>query len=190
MEKTMRKNFIGLPAIMLCFLFLAAQVNAAESKEPSPQVKHQRLEAPQLKDMGGEEVVTDYFKVVIPKDWSVAVPLKKVANGGESIVFVSLNKQPAVSLSVIKTQMGAKEIGEQTVANMSKGGMKVGKLEETDSLWHASMLAPGRGEVWFGSKDGVASVTVISGSDVDKANELLSALDAKIKGLFPTKVGQ
>lgn len=169
----MKKLLAGIFAILVCAAFCAQDVAAAQRK------------APPLKDMGGQEVSTEYFRLTIPAGWSMPVPVKKMANNGMTVVFGSMAQDPAVSISVMKTPMSAKEIGEATIANMKKSGLQVGALEEKDGLWHAAISGKGSGAVWFGSSDGTAAVTIVTGKNVEKANELLSAIEPKIKGLFP-----
>lgn len=145
----------------------------------------QRHRAPQLREMAGQEVDTEYFKLVIPAGWSMPVPVKHTPGQGMTVIFASMSKSPAVSLTVMKTPGKAKQIGEMTLENMKKGGITSTPLEEKDGMWHASLSGKGKGVVWFGDNDGTAAVTVITGDNVEKADEILSALDAKVKGLFP-----
>ncbi len=114
------------------------------------------------------------------------VPVKKMPNDGISVVFASMAQEPAISISTMKTNMPAKEIAEQTIANMKKGGMVISPLEEKDGLWHATISKPARGSLWFGSNGDTAAVTIITGETVERANDIFSILDAKVKGIFPT----
>lgn len=189
----MKTLLSSICALVICAAFYAPTQAAVHHRSthnggdtvnaPTPNRK-----APPLKEMGGQEVTTEFFKLIIPNGWSMPVPPKKSPNGdGVSCVFGRMTQDPAISITVMKTPGTAKQIGEATIANMKKGRMKVSPLEEKDGFWHATMTqGKGKGELWFGSADGMASVTIITGSDVAKANELLSAIQPKAKGLFPT----
>lgn len=146
--------------------------------------------APALKDMTGKEVDTKYFKVVLPKKWSMPVPVQEV-DGGYTVVFANMAQSPAVSISIMQSPMDAKQIGEMTLANMKKGGMKATDLEEKDGFWQANISSgQGKGKVWFGDnkEEGLASVTVIVGDGLERADELLSAFELKVEGLLPTSI--
>lgn len=143
--------------------------------------------APPLKEMGSQEVTTEYFSLTIPKGWSMPVAPRKMPNSGMTVVFGRMSQDLAVSMNVMKTPMTAREIGESTIANMKKGGMNVGPLEEKNGLWETTLSkGNGKGKAWFGAADGVAAVTIVTGNDVEKANEIFSAIQPKIKGIFPT----
>lgn len=145
--------------------------------------------APPLKEMGGQEVTTDYFSLTIPSGWSMPVPLVKQPDGTVAVIFGSMKQDPAVSISVMKTPATAKEMAEATTANMKQGGMEVGPLEEKDGFWQASVTqGKGRGKAWFGAVDGTAAITIVSGQEIDRANEILGAIEPKIQGLIPTTV--
>lgn len=185
-EVHMRAVFIpALLAAALCFSTVS--VAAVHNTHISGQtVAH----APALQDMAGQEVDTKYFKVVLPKEWSMPVPVQEV-DGGYTVVFANMAQSPAVSISIMQAPMDAKQIGEMTLANMKKGGMKATPLEEKDGLWQANISSgKGKGKVWFGDnqKEGLASVTIIVGDGIDRAEELLSAFESKVEGLLPKSI--
>ncbi len=74
-----------------------------------------------------------------------------------------------------------------TLENMKKGGITATPLEEKDGLWHAELSGKGKGSIWFGENNGIVSVTIITGDNVEKADEFFSVLKAKAEGLFPQK---
>lgn len=187
----MKNVFVfGLLCAALCFSGIPAMAATHGSHATpdigshAPQARSAR-KAPPLKEMGGQEVSNDYFKLVIPAGWSMPKPASNVPGKGLNVLFASMDKNPAVNISVMQSPASAKQIAELTVANMKKGGIATSPLEEKDGLWHATLSGKGKGEVWFGANDGVAAVTIIAGDNVEKANEILSALDAKVKGIFP-----
>lgn len=57
--------------------------------------------APQLKEMGGQEIDTKYYKVVIPSGWSMPTPIQNAPdNNGYTVLFASMSQSPAISISV------------------------------------------------------------------------------------------
>lgn len=144
--------------------------------------------APELKEMGGQEIDTKYFKVVIPSGWTMPVPIQNYPDdSGFTALFASMSKSPAISFSIMESPASAKEIGEMTLENMKKGGFTSTVLEEKDGLWHATLSGKGQGTIWFGANDGINVVTVIAGDHIEKADEFLSVLQPKTEGLFPKK---
>lgn len=170
------KRLLFLLVFVAFCVFAAGQAEAARP-------------APKLKEMGGQEVSTDYFSLTIPKGWSMPVPVQKAAGGNVSALFASMSQAPAVSINVMKAPATAQQIAESTIANMKKGGMQVSDPVEKNGLWEADITqGSGKGKVWFGAADGCVAVTIITGGDLEKADELLKAMDAKVKGLFPASV--
>lgn len=145
--------------------------------------------APKLKEMGGQQVATDYFTLTIPTGWSMPMPAQKMPDGGVNVLFASMSQAPAVTISIMKNPATAKQIAEMTTASMRKGGMEVSEPMEKDGFW-VSDLTQGKqkGKVLFGSADGHVSVTIIVGGELEKADEILKAMDVKIKGLLPMSV--
>lgn len=165
-----RISFAVLFAALFCFVSMASA-------------------APKLKEMGGQEIDTQYYKVVIPSGWSMPTPIQKAPdNNGYTALFASMSQSPAISISVMQAPADAKQIGEMTLENMKKGGITATPLEQKDGLWHAILSGKGKGSIWFGDNNGTASVTIITGDNIDKADEFLSVLEAKVEGLFPKKV--
>lgn len=144
--------------------------------------------APQLKEMGGQKIDAQHFSVVIPSGWSMPTPIQNAPdNSGYSALFASMSQSPAISISVMQAPASAKEIGEMTLENMKKGGITATPLEEKDGLQHATLSGKGKGSIWFGDNNGTVSVTIITGDNIDKADEFLSVFEAKVEGLFPKK---
>lgn len=179
----MRSLFLPvLLSATLCFSTVSLAANSQVSEPTFTKVK-----APALKDMSGQEVDTKYFKVVLPAKWSMPVPVQE-QEGGYTAVFANMDQSPAVSISIMQAPIDAKQIGEMTLANMKKGGMKATELKERNGLWEANISSgKGKGKVWFGDneEEGLASVTIIVGDGIDKADELLSAFEPKVEGLLP-----
>lgn len=144
--------------------------------------------APQLKEMGGQEVDTKYYKVVIPSGWSMPAPIQNAPdNSGYTALFASMSQSPAISISVMQAPATAKQIGEMTLANMEKGGITHTPLEEKDGLQHAMLSGKGKGSIWFGENNGIVSVTIITGDNIEKADEFFSVFEPKMENLFPKK---
>lgn len=151
----------------------------------APQAK--KAAAPKLREMGGQKVSCDYFELTIPKGWSMPVPIKKMPEG-VSALFGIMKGDLAVTLNVMKIDVSAKEMAEQTLANMRKGGLTAGEPTEKDGIWYADITGKAKGLACFGAADGLASACVIVGTEPQRANELLSAIQSSHKGLFPTRL--
>ena len=108
-------------------------------------------------------------------------------HNGVTALFVSMSQSPAVSITVMETPATAKQLGEMTLENMEKGGIASTPLEEKDGMWHSNLSGKGKGSIWFGDNNGIASVTVITGDDIEKAEDFFSALSPKTERLFPKK---
>lgn len=143
--------------------------------------------APQLKEMGGQKVETSFYQVVIPSGWSMPTPIQTAPNNGVTALFASMSQSPAISISVMQAPVTAKQIGEMTLANMEKGGITHTPLEEKDGLQHSTLSGKGKGSIWFGENNGIVSVTIITGDNIDKADEFFSVFEPKMDGLFPKK---
>lgn len=186
----MRFMFLSvLFAVVICFSSIssaAVHSTHTSSRHNTPTVHTSRSKVPPLKEMAGQEVDTEYFKIVIPAGWSMPTPVQNTPSGF-SALFASMSKSPAISISVMKTPGNAKQIGEMTLENMKKGGITSTPLEEKDGMWYATLSGKGKGTVWFGDNNGTAAVTIIAGDNVEKADELLSVLSPKVKGLFPKR---
>lgn len=187
----MRFVFPVLFAAVVCF----SSISSAEAYDThnsgtyiTPVAHTSRPKAPPLKEMAGQEVDTEYFKVVIPAGWSMPTPVQKNPDGGFSALFASMSQSPAISISVMKTPGNAKQIGEMTLENMKSGGITSTPLKEKDGLWYSTLSGKGKGIAWFGDNNGTAAVTLIVGDNVEKADELLSVLSPKMQGLFPKRV--
>lgn len=138
--------------------------------------------------MGGQKVDTKYYNVVIPSGWSMPTPIQNAPdNNGYTALFASMSQSPAISISVMQAPVSAKQVGEMTLANMKKGGITATPLEEKDGLQHVMLSGKGKGSIWFGENNGTVSVTIITGDNIDKADEFLSVLAPKAEGLFPKK---
>lgn len=172
------KRLLMLFVLMAFAIFTVAQVEAARP-------------APKLKEMGGQEVSTDYFSLTIPKGWSMPMPVQKLPNDSINVMFAHMSQAPAVNLTVMKSPGTAQQMAEVTIANMKKGGMQVTDPVEKDGLWQANITqGKGKGKVWFGAADGSAAVTIVTGDDLEKADEIFKAMNVRIKGLFPTGVNE
>ena len=172
-----------IPLLMLTALFVSGTIIQAEAKgKATGAVK------------AGTEVKTDYFEITIPDGWMMPQPAKTLPNGAVSAVFASTDKKMAVAVTAMKAEMDAKTIAEQTTANMRKGGMTTTEPVEKDGFYTAEMQpkvkkAPNaKGLAIFGANGKECTVTIITGTDMQKANELLSALKPLDGARFPTKV--
>ena len=74
-----------------------------------------------------------------------------------------------------------------TLANMEKGGITHTPLEEKDGLQHAMLSGKGKGSIWFGENNGIVSVTIITGDNIEKADEFFSVFEPKMENLYPKK---
>lgn len=175
-----------LLSCVLLLLLGAGLLCAPISISVAAAATHAR-KAPPLKEMGGQKVETEYFTVTIPQGWSMPRPVMNNPQGVTAL-FAIMKGDLAVTISVMKSNLTAKEIGEGTLATMKKGGIESGPLEEKDGIFHSALSGKARGNIWFGAKDGVASVINIVGLDEKRANVLLEAIDSKIAGIFPKSV--
>lgn len=190
----MLKFYKSLAILFACgILAIGCQANAQDAKpeQSKPNVSGSvgQVKTPPLKDMGGQIVKTEYFSITIPAGWSMPMPVKKVPQG-MSALFGSVKGNLAVTVNVLKAPLSAKEVGNQTLANMRKGGLKTSALKEKNGLFQATVSGKTTGVAWFGgdSKKGIVSAVVILGNDDEKANTLLRALKPVAPGLFPTSV--
>ncbi len=173
---------------IFCFSNISsAAAQSAQKSGNTPTAHAYRSKAPQLKEMGGQEVDTKYFKVIIPAGWSMPVPVQSTPHNGVTALFVSMSQSPAVSITVMETPATAKQLGEMTLENMKKGGIASTPLEEKDGMWHSNLSGKGKGSIWFGDNNGITSVTVITGDDIEKAEDFFSVLSPKTERLFPKK---
>lgn len=116
---------------IFCFSNISSAAAQSAQKSGNPPTAHAyRSKAPQLKEMGGQEVDTKYFKVIIPAGWSMPVPVQSTPHNGVTALFVSMSQSPAVSITVMETPATAKQLGEMTLENMKKGGIASTPLEE------------------------------------------------------------
>lgn len=171
---------LGLLGGFCCAMPQPAAAAAAQAKKTA---------APKLKEMGGQKVSCDYFELTIPQGWSMPVPIK-IMPGGVSAIFGKVNSDLAVTFSVIKVDMPAREMAVESLANMRKGGVSTGEPTERDGIWYADIAGKAKGIACFGAGGGVASACMIIGSDPQGANALLSAIRSKPRGLFPARVEQ
>lgn len=142
----------------------------------------------------GTEVKTAYFEITIPDGWMMPQTAQKMPNGAVSAVFASADKKMAVAVNAMKADMDAKTIAEQTAANMRKSGMTTTEPVEKDGFYMVEMQPKvrkdpnARGLALFGSNGKECTVTIITGTDMQKANELLGALKPLNGAKFPAKV--
>lgn len=177
-----------LVSLACAFLFFGGMVQAAtKHAEPNVSGKVGPVNMPPLKEMGGQNVKTEYFSLVIPKGWSMPMPAKTMPLG-MSALFGTVKGNLAVTVNVLKAPLTAKEVGNQTLANMRKGGLKTSELKEKNGLYYATISGKTTGICWFGADTGkgIVSAVVVLGNDGKRANELLKAIKPTIKGLFPT----
>lgn len=173
----------SIPLLMLTVLFVFGTTIQAESKGNATGVVK-----------AGTEVKTSYFEITIPDGWMMPQPVRKMANGAVSAVFASENKKMAVAITAMNAAMDAKTIAEQTAANMRKGGMTTTEPVEKDGFYMVEMQPKVRknpnakGLAIFGSNGKECTVTTITGTDMQKANELLGALKPLNGAKFPGKV--
>ncbi len=99
-------------------------------------------------------------------------PIQTAPNNGVTALFASMSQSPAISISVMQAPATAKQIGEMTLANMEKGGITHTPLEEKDGLQHSILSGKGKGSIWFGENNGIVSVTIITGDNIDTARAI------------------
>ncbi|MGE9986359.1 hypothetical protein [Desulfovibrio sp. SGI.169] len=172
-----------IPLFMLTALFVFGTSMQAESKgNATGAVK------------AGAEVKTAFFEIKIPAGWVMPQPAKEMPNGAVSAVFASEDKKMAVAITAMKAEMDARTIAEQTAANMRKGGMATTELVEKDGFYMTEMRPKAKkdpnavGLAIFGSTGKECTVTIITGADVQKANELLGVLKPLNGARFPLRV--
>lgn len=166
-------TFKLLPALLLVVLF-PIQVFAA--KVP-PGVKN-----------AGETVETPYFSVTIPAGWYMPEPVKKQPLDGISAVFATTSGTMALAISIMKAGMTAKELAQQTAANMAKTGLKITTPRKKGGFWQIDIKGQANGEGWFGANGKFCSVITLFGKNFADANVFLSALATEYPELFPRKV--
>lgn len=143
---------------------------------------------------GGAEITTPYFSITVPHGWVMPQTVRHMPNGGMAAVFTTENRQVAVAITAMKTPLDAKTIADQTVASMRKGDMEASAPVEVDGFYVVHIepktkKAPNTtARSLFGSNGTECAVTTITGVDVQRANEILSALKPTAQGLFPTQI--
>lgn len=181
----------GMMLLAICtlalFSFCAGQTTPAWAAAKAGSRQAENAKVPPLREMGGQKIETEYFDVVIPTGWSMPAPVKNMPMG-ISALFGIMKGDLAVTINVMKVRLSAREMAEQTLANMRKGGLKTGELKEKNGFYWATMSGKANGIACFGSADGLASATVIIGNDAKRANALLEAIKPRVAGLLPASM--
>lgn len=171
-----------IPLLVLAALFVFGVDVQAASKGKAAVAK------------AGTEVKTEFFEIKIPGGWMMPQAVRDMPNGAVAAVFALENRQVAVAITAMEAEMDAKTIAEQTAANMRKGGMDATEPVEKDGFYVVEMQPKAKkdpnavGMAIFGSNGKECTVTTITGTDVQKANELLGALKPLKGAKFPTSV--
>ena len=132
------------------------------------------------------EVRTEYFTLNLPDGWTQPQPTQ--SNKGAVVAIVqNANDKTAVSVAVTPAAFPAKELAEQTLANMKKGGFTTSDpVASGDSYVAEFSQGQAKGVSYFSSNGKVGSVVSILGSGTDSGKKLLNehfkAADPK---LFP-----
>ncbi len=133
-----------------------------------------------------EEVKTKYFSIDLPANWVMPQPVQE-GGGAQIAIFGNNSDGSAVTITVVGTDLSAKDAAEQTVGNMRSGGLKPSDPVEKNGMYTSSFKqGPATGESWFGSNGKEFAVTTIIGNSLDSGKALLKLLKPVDAKLFPT----
>ncbi|MEI3478413.1 MAG: hypothetical protein V8Q84_04060 [Bilophila sp.] len=131
------------------------------------------------------EVSTKYFTIDLPDGWTQPQPVQE-ANGAVMAIFQNTKDGSAVTLTIAPAPMSAKDVAEQTVANMKQGGLEASAPVKKDGIYETTFAqGPGKGVSYFGSNGKEFAVTTILGSTTETGKEFLKNLKPKDDKLFP-----
>ena len=171
----MRKSFFVNISIIFMILVAAKSFGASTESENSQANRDER------------HISTQYFDITIPEGWSLLSPLKTVSTGLIAF-FGNKVENLAVSIGVRKNNADLNKIARQTIMSLKKDGMDCGDLIEQGGLYRLNVSGKVNGVMFFGSKDGITSITSIMGTNINLANMLLASIKTNYPGLFPTKI--
>ena len=135
---------------------------------------------------GFDQTTDPYYIAEVPDGWTQPQPTQ--SNKGAVVAIVqNANDKTAVSVAVTPAAFPAKELAEQTLANMKKGGFTTSDpVASGDSYVAEFSQGQAKGVSYFSSNGKVGSVVSILGSGTDSGKKLLNehfkAADPK---LFP-----
>ena len=131
------------------------------------------------------DVKTKYFSLALPDDWTQPQPAQS-ANGALMAIFQNKKDGSAVTITVVSNAMSAKDVAQQTIANMKAGGMNPSEPVEKDGLYESTFTqGPGKGISYFGSNGKEFAVTTVIGASTEGGKALLKGLKPTDPKLFP-----
>lgn len=132
------------------------------------------------------EVKTPHFTLTLPADW--IQPSEVISQQGSSVaLFQNKSNGTAVTITIVDAPMSAKDVAEQTTANMKSGGMSPSTPKEENGFYVSTFeQGGGKGISYFGSNGKAFAVTTIVGSDVAVGKDLLKHLKATDAKLIPS----
>ena len=135
-----------------------------------------------------EEVKTDYFTLNLDEEWTQPQPVQS-ANGAVLAIVQHTSDKSVLSVAISPIALPAKDVAEQTLANMKTNGFTVSELKPFGDSYMAEFSQnQSSGVSYFTSNGKVNSVVTILGKNTDAGKEFMNkhfkAADAK---LFPAK---
>lgn len=135
-----------------------------------------------------DEVKTDYFTISLDDEWTQPQPVQS-SNGALLAILQHGSDKSVLSVAITPTVLPAKDVAEQTLANMKARGFTVSELTPFGDSYKAEFSQnQSNGVSYFTSNGKVSSVVSIVGKNTDAGREFMNknfkAADAR---LFPAK---
>lgn len=181
---------ISFALLFLLFPCTDSSEAARHGKTNPPPAAEQSRQAPtKPAAVSGQTVKTDYFSVLLPKDWFMAYPISKKKTD-VAAVFSNDKTHVTVTLNIIRAPLTVKQLADLTIGSMKKSGLSPSQPRPAGKMYKVMLKGKANGEAWFAANGKICSATVILApqSDIHSANDFLASLRSAIGDMFPTSL--
>lgn len=168
--------------------FLQTGEAAKPARHNAAQASEQSRKGPEKPAaVSGQTVKTDYFSILLPKDWFMAYPVSKKQQD-IAAVFSNDKTRVTITLNVIRAPLSIKKFTDLIIGSMKQSGLQPSLPVATGKMNKIILNGKAKGEAWLASNGKLCTATVILApqSDIHSASAFLGELRSGIGDMFPT----